>query len=131
MSGRSVDDPAGRDSHGVTPGLDLAGITLGLDESGITPCAGFARVTPGLDISEVTPCAGGGIYLGGGGGGTFGTPCAAVDFAVVPWASFSVPGMVRSFFLHLCESLSGRGAGMQKHARATGERLAIAKTASG
>ena len=98
----SVDDPAGLDPPGVTPGR----------------------------LPEVTPGTGGG---GGGGGGAFVAPPTLDDLLLAPEGE-----VLRGVFLPVptLASNSGHsdgggrgGAGMLKHAKAIGERLAIAKMA--
>ena len=101
----SVDDAAGLDLPGVTPGL----------------------------LPEVTPGAGGG---GGGGGGAFVALPALVDLLFAPEDEvllevFLSVSILASGLYQCGRSGAGTGLGMPKHAKAIGERLAIAKMACG
>ena len=159
----SVDDPAGLDPPGVTPGhsLEVAPcfppeVTLGLGSGGgggggslsgvslslsVDDPAGLAPpgvtpghspgVTPGFP-PEVTLGLGSG---GGGGGGYFVSPSTFADLLLMPegevpgGAFLSVP-ILESSCGH--SERGGRGgAGMLKHAKCTGGRLAISKIACG
>ena len=102
----SVDDIAGIDLPGVTPGHALSG-------------------GGGIDLPGVTP--GHALDGGGGGGGIFVSPLALDDLLFAPEdESILMSG------LYLCgRSGTGTGLGMQKHAKAIGERLAVAKMACG
>ena len=103
----SVDDIAGIDLPGVTPGR----------------------------LPEVTPGARGGGG-GGGGGGILGSPLLLLALLFAPEGevrlevllsvSILVSGLYRSG-----RSGAGTGLGMTKHAKAKGERLAVAKMACG
>ena len=81
----------------------------------------------------VTPGADGGGGGGGGGGGTFG-PLDDLLFAPegedLLGAFLSVPILVSGLNLS-GRSGAGTGRGMPRHAKAIGERLAVAKMACG
>ena len=119
----SVDDPAGLDP----PDFGMSSYLSVDDPAGLDP----PGVTPGRPPG-VTPGLGGG---GGGGGGAFVAPSRFDDLLCAPEGEvlrgvfFSVPILVSS-----CghSDRGGRGgAGMLKHAKLTGEWLAIAKIACG
>ena len=95
-------------------GSDLPGVTPGPSPE-VTP-GPFPELAPGHALG-----GGGGIIFGGGGGGFFVSPLALDDLLFAP-VSILVSG------LYFCgRSWPGIGVGMQKHANATGELLAVAK----
>ena len=103
--GLSLDDPAGPDLPGVTPGR----------------------------LPEVTPGGGGG---GGGGGGAFAASPTPDDLLLAPEGEILLGAFLSVPILEFGLYLSGRlgadsGPGILKHAKAIGERLAVAKMACG